>query len=120
MEKSLSFSSLEKHVLHELRRRVNLSEDPVDLENLFQLMVEKIVSSEALARLKIKARDIMFDPTHQDGFRLTENLMAHAGFREIYDHSDLRHVIGRCAQPICKHHTHLKNNLRKSENKIRG
>jgi len=120
MEKSLSFSSLEKEVLHELRRRVNLSEDPTDLENLFQLMVEKIVSSDALARLNIKSRDISFDPSHQDGFRLTDQLMADKGFREIYDHSDLRHVIGRCAQPIRKHHTHLKKNLRKSENKIRG
>lgn len=120
MEKSLSFTSLEKDVLHELRRRVNLSEEPADLEKLFQLMVEKIVSSENLAKLNIKSRDITFDPGHQDGFRLTDQLMGHAGFREIYDHSDLRHVIGRCAQPISKHYTHLKNNLRKSENKIRG
>lgn len=119
MEKSLSFTGLEKQVLHDFRKRVNLSEDPLDLEKLFVRMVQKILQSDALSRFNIQSEDIIFDPGHDDGFRLSEKLLLSSEFRALYDHSDLGNVIGRFAQPISKRYIHLKRNPRRSEPKIR-
>jgi len=119
MEKILSFTGLEKQVLHEFRKRVNLSEDSLDLEQLFRHIIEKIFKSESLVRMNINVHDFVFDPDQQEGYRLSDHLLNSEAFRRIYDNSDLRHVIGRFAQPISKRYTHLKKNPRRSDNKIR-
>ncbi len=120
MGKSLSFSGLEKQFLHEFRNRVILSQDPNELENLFHHMVDKIVNSASLAHMNINVKDFIIDPQHQDGYRMAEPLLAREEFRQIYENSDLRQIIGRFAQPICKRSIHLKRNPKRSDTKIRG
>ncbi len=119
MGKNHSFSGLEKQILHEFRNRVKLSEDPMDLEKLFQLMIGKLLRSDILIPLNIKTDDVVLDPRKPEGYCLADHLFRIEEFRQIYDHSDLRHVIGRFAHPISKRHTHLKKKPRRSDARVR-
>jgi hypothetical protein len=120
MKGKISFSHIEKELLPEMRNKLNLAEDSVDVSNHFKFtMVNLLQKVFANDPLEFKTDDIAFNPDSQDYFSVNPNLLNHSLFKQTWEESDLPNVVKRFADTSYHRYIHLNKHLEKTKLKIR-
>lgn len=122
MEGKTSFSELEKEFLHVMRNGINNSEDKIDLENHFsntmKIFLNRIVQHEHIP-VEVDEADIIFSPRARNHFIISGKLTRTEPFKNLWDSSDLPHVIERFATTAHKKYLHLDKQKERVRFKIR-
>jgi len=121
MKGQISFSTLGNEFIHEVREKINNSENKVDLTNHFSYTVthflNRVFESENFV---VDADDIIFDPKEKNNFKVSSNLMDVAIFKDTWKKSDLPNVIKKFADSTYHRYLHLEKHLEKTQKKIRN
>ncbi len=121
MKGQISFSTLGNEFIHEIREKINISENKVDLTNNFSYTVtnflNRVFENENFV---VDADDITFDPQEKNNFKVSSNLMKVAIFKETWKKSDLPNVIKKFADSTYHRYLHLEKHLEKTQKKIRN
>ncbi|MCD4820226.1 MAG: hypothetical protein K8S23_16210 [Candidatus Cloacimonetes bacterium] len=121
MKGKISFSHIEKEYLHEMRNKINNSENKSDLKNHFSFtilnMLEEVFEEK---EVELNGDDVLFDPKAEKYFILSSSLKDQVIFQETWKGSDLPNVIGRFAYSTYHRYLHLDKHLEKTERKIRN
>ncbi len=120
MKGQMSFTHIEKELLPEMRKKLNLAEDTVDVGNHFKYtiisLLQKVFEDE---ELELDADDVSFSPKAKDYFSVSSKLFNHQAFKQTWEKSDLPNVIKRFADTSYHRYVHLNKHLEKTNLKIR-
>ncbi|MCF7858864.1 MAG: hypothetical protein K9N07_05995 [Candidatus Cloacimonetes bacterium] len=121
MENQISFSTIGKDFAHELRDKINNSENIIDLKNNFVYTVINFMNKVfAEEQLSFDADDITFDPNKDEFYLLNDRLLQNQQFKKTWDNSDLKNVIGKFADSVKHRYIHLNKHNEKTNKKIRN
>ncbi len=118
--KELSFTSLEKKVLHQMRERVNNAEDRIDLGNHFEFTVSTFLKKVFGKEVTIKVDDVVFNPSVFNHFTISQRLLDSQRFREVWRNSDLPNFIKRLADSTYHKYVHFGRHNERTDSKIRN
>jgi hypothetical protein len=120
MKGQMSFTHIEKELLPEMRKKLNLAEDTVDVGNHFKYtiinLLQKVFENE---QLELDADDVAFSPKAKNYFSVSPKLLNHQAFKQTWEQSDLPNVIKRFADTSYHRYVHLNKHLEKTNLKIR-
>lgn len=121
MKKQMSFSNLERKYAHELRNKINHSENVSDLRRLFQHTVSNFLLEVFEEEdFTIREEDIQFDPEHKKYYSISDELQQKPAFKKIWDNSDLPDLLHRFSKAINNHYVALNKHNERTEKKIRS
>jgi hypothetical protein len=121
MKKQMSFSNLERKYAHELRNKINHSENVSDLRRLFQHTVSNFLLEVFEEEdFTIREEDIQFDPEHKKYYSISDELQRKPAFKKIWDNSDLPNLLHRFSKAINNHYVALNKHNERTEKKIRS
>lgn len=117
----LSFSKDENELLPDYRNKIARAESTEDVKKIFTKTVGHLLERVFGDSLKIEYGDVSLKPGELDGhaFTLNDRIKTNPAFTEIWEKSDLRHVLGRLAQTAHNRHKHLEKHPEKTNAKIR-
>ena len=122
MKGTVSFAPIEKELMHEMRNTVKRVEDTIDLENRFSTIMKALLEKACERQhipIDVDIDDVVFDPEAGNYYVLSKKLKNIAGFSDLWDSSDLKHVIGRFAESAYRKYLHLHRHPEKARFKIR-
>jgi len=119
MSKRMSYSKIEKTILHDFRNKINLAESTEDLKKFFAYSAQKLFNSVFSGKMSFDFTDTALLPGTKPYYQLHERLLSSEDFKEVWDGSDLPQVIGRLAKSATNHYTRLEKNPGKTEAKLR-
>ncbi len=119
MKGQISFSAIGNELIHELRDRLNNSEDITDVRNNFSYTVISLLS-QAFENIEIDADDVNFTPEKENRYSISDRLMNIKEFKEIWQHSDLSNVINKFADSSYHRYLHTNKHQEKTNKKIRN
>jgi hypothetical protein len=121
MKKQMSFSNLERKYAHELRNKINHSENVSDLRRLFQHTVSNFLLEVFEEEdFTIREEDIQFVPEHKKYYSISDELQRKPAFKKIWDNSDLPDLLHRFSKAINNHYVALNKHNERTEKKIRS
>ncbi len=115
-----SYASLEKEFAHELRDKLNHSEDGGDVSNMFAHIITKMLNKIFGEKLSIKDPDIIFEPSGDVHFSFSRRLLDNNDFTECLENSDMGNIVSRFADSCYHRYLHLNKHLEKNKLKIRN
>lgn len=115
-----SYVSFEKDFAHELREKLNHSEDGGDVYNMFSHIISKMLNSIFKERLRVKNSDITFDPDCNTHFSLSRKLLDNEMFTDELANSDIGNIISRFADSCYNRYVHLNKHPEKTNLKMRN
>lgn len=117
----ISFVSISNDLLHQLRDRINNSEDKTDLRNSFAYttreFLERVFEN---SKLPINDESFRFDPKAKDYFVINRKLKNNSEFKFMWENSDLPNLIGKFALSTFNRYKHLNKHPEKTNLKIRN
>ena len=119
MSKRMSYSKIEKIILHDFRNKVNHAESTEDLKKFFVYSAQKLFNNVFAGKMTFDFDDISLQPASAPHFQLHERLLSAHDFKAVWDSSDLPQVMGRLAKAAAHHYVRLAKNPAKTEAKIR-
>lgn len=119
MSKRMSYSKVEKAILHDFRNKINHAESTEDIKKFFVYIILRLFEEVFDGKITCEFEDISLRPTSEPAYQLHERLVSSGNFKDVWDNSDLPQVVGRFATVASHHHTRLKKNPGKTELKIR-
>lgn len=119
MEKTFSFTAIEKELSHGFRNKVNGAETVNDLRNLFSHTMIALVKKALPETTVIDFGTVGFDPLSEGLVKIDTRLMQKKEFQNLLDHSDLKRVMERFAKSINRRYLHLQKHSEKTNLKIR-
>ncbi|MDZ7641335.1 MAG: hypothetical protein U5J62_04820 [Desulfurivibrio sp.] len=120
MTTQLSFSKDENEILPDFRNKINKAESTEDVKKIFAYTMGNLLGRVFNGNFKIEYDDISLLPdAEQRPFQLSSRLGQRPEFVELWDNSDLPHVVSRLAHTAQKHYRHLGKNPEKTNSKIR-
>lgn len=122
MKGMVSFAPLEKELKHEMRNTIKKVEDTVDLENKFSAIMKELLERACERQhipIDVNIDDVMFNPEAGNYYIISKKLKKMAEFSDLWDSSDLKHVIGRFADSAYRKYVHLHRHPEKARFKIR-
>jgi hypothetical protein len=112
---------LERKYAHELRNKINHSENVSDLRRLFQHTVSNFLLEVFEEEdFTIREEDIQFDPEHKKYYSISDELQRKPAFKKIWDNSDLPNLLHRFSKAINNHYVALNKHNERTEKKIRS
>lgn len=115
-----SYAGLEKGFAHELREKLNHSEDGGDVSNMFSYVITKMLNNIFGDKLIVKDPDIIFEPEGTSHFSFSRRLLDNGEFTECLENSDMGNIIERFALTAYNRYVHLNKHLEKSRMKLRN
>jgi hypothetical protein len=122
MTGTISFASLEKEMMHEMRNCIKKVEDTIDLENRFSSIMKHLLEKACERQhlpIDVNMDDVMFNPEAGNYYMVSKKLKKIAEFSELWDTSDLKNVIDRFAGCAYREYLHLHRHPEKARFKIR-
>ncbi|MEN8135335.1 MAG: hypothetical protein ABFS18_07330 [Thermodesulfobacteriota bacterium] len=119
MSKMMSYSKIEKTILHDFRNKVNHAESTEDLKKFFTYSAQELFNNVFAGKMTFDFDDISLQPDGAPHFQLHERLLSANAFKAVWDSSDLPQVMGRLAKAAANHYVRLEKNPAKTEAKIR-
>lgn len=116
----ISFAAVGNELLHQMRDRINNSEDINDLKNNFSYTMTKLLHRVFEGSEIILDNDsIVFDPQKEKYFQIKPKLHKNMEFESFWENSDIFSVVEKFALATYKRYMHLKKNPQKTKLKIR-
>ena len=119
MSKMMSYSKIEKAILHDFRNKVNHAESTEDLKKFFVYSAQELFNNVFAGKMTFAYDDISLLTDNVPHFQLHERLLTSNDFKAVWDSSDLPQVMGRLAKVAANHYIRLAKNPAKTEAKIR-
>ncbi|ADH85131.1 hypothetical protein [Desulfurivibrio alkaliphilus] len=122
MTVQLSFSKDENELLPDFRNKISKAESTEDVKKVFAQTTGQLLTRIFGDKIKTEYEDIRLNPAEINGapaFTVTSNLKDQPNFVEIWENSDLPHVVGRLAQTAKNRYKHLEKHPEKTNAKIR-
>ncbi|MDY6969164.1 MAG: hypothetical protein SVR08_11005 [Spirochaetota bacterium] len=121
MERQTSFINLGKKYMHTMRKKINISEDKIDLGNHFSHIVTNMLNKVFYEKeLNIDQDDIAFNPKAENHFTLSSKLLNSEIFIKSWNNSDLPSLVTKFANSTYSRYIHLNKHQEKTEQKIRN
>lgn len=114
-----SFTHIERELMHHYRDQLNHAESEEDVKKFFFQTIERLLSNILDGAMKIDNDDVVLTPGNPPYFQISERLSTNETFQALQEHSDLKAVLRRFAEPAIKHNQHLRGHPEKTESKIR-
>ena len=119
MTRQLSFTKYEQEILPQFRKQCNSAESTEDVKKFFSYSSQRLMHNVFQGRLRFQWDDIALQPAGAPFFQVNERLMSSGDFKEIWDHSDLPHLLRNLAKSAVNRFKHLEKNPEKTNKKIR-
>ena len=119
MSKRMSYSKIEKIILHDFRNKVNHAESTEDLKKFFAYTAKDLFNNVFAGEMTFNFDDTSLLPDSDPQFQLHERLLSANVFQAVWGSSDLPQVMGRLAKVAANHYIRLAKNPAKTEAKIR-
>lgn len=120
MSKQLSFTKFEKELLPEFRQKINLAESSEDVKTFYARTSLALFDKAFEGEFALEFEDIMLQPENDDKYALSDRLRASQNFIEIWNTSDLPHILGRFTDMALNRYARLEKHPEKTEAKIRN
>lgn len=118
MTRQVSYSKIEKEVRPGLREKLNVAESTEDVKKFFVYAVKELLDKLFEGETALEYEQIALDPDQAEGYTLSPSLLHDSRFKEVWDNSDLPHILRRMAEVAVKRYTHLEKHPDKTEAKI--
>lgn len=115
-----SYVSYEKDFAHELREKLNHSEDGSDVYNMFSFVIAKMLNRIFGEKLKVKNNDITFEPDCSTHFSFSRKLLDSDIFTDQLANSDIGNIVNRFAESAYNRYVHINKHLKKTNLKVRN
>jgi hypothetical protein len=119
MVKIQSFTKIENELLPKFRKQLNEAESTEDVRKFFVYCVHELCNEALDRQVSLQFEDISLQPEGEQPFQVADHLLANAAFAEVWQSSDLSHIIGRFAEQAVGRYRRLEKNPAKTEAKIR-
>lgn len=120
MKGQVSYSALGNKLIHELRDKLNNTENIADIRHVFSYTVIKLLNKAFEENdIVIDAEDVRFKPNNNTHYHISKRLMNINSFQETWQNSDLKNVINKYANSAYKRYLHTNKHLEKTNKKIR-
>ncbi|MFH7319130.1 hypothetical protein ACHHRT_00810 [Desulfurivibrio sp. D14AmB] len=120
MTTQLSFNKDENELLPDYRNKIGKAESTEDVKKIFAQTMGALLTRVFNGNLQVEYDDISLAPqTEARPFTLSDRLGGRSEFAELWEKSDLPHVIGRLAQTAQNRYRHLEKHPEKTNSKIR-
>lgn len=118
-----SFSKIEKELLPAFRNQIGAAESTEDVRKFFVHTILELFSRATEGEITQEFEDIKlnYNPDSEDCgmYILSDAIKNQEAFKNIWEASDLQHIIDRFAQAACNRYKHLEKKPEKTESKIR-
>lgn len=119
MSRQISFTKYEKELLPDFRQKINLAESSVDVKTLYARTSLELLDKALEGELSLEFEDIALEPDNDNKYVLSDRLLASPTFTDIWNNSDLPHVLARFTDTAINRFVHLEKHPEKTEAKIR-
>jgi len=115
-----SYVNYEKDFAHELREKLNHSEDGGDVYNMFSHIITKMLNKIFGEKISVNNDDIRFEPEGITHFSFSRKLLDNEEFSTELANSDIGNIINRFADSAHHRYVHLNKHLERTKLKIRN
>jgi hypothetical protein len=115
----ISFVSIEKELNPQFREKINISENTVDVMNVFSWTAAEFLKRALGEKHNIRIADITLAPDCDPGYVLSERLLNVKELADVKDKSDLFDIINHFADSSKHRYIHLKKHPEKTNLKIK-
>ena len=119
MTQQQSFSKVENELQHKFRKMVNEAESTEDVKKFFIYCMQELFRRACVGQLELQFDDIGLRPEENPPFMISEHVRSREDFAQLWDTSDLPHIVSRFAELALNHYKHLAKNPEKTEMKMR-
>jgi len=119
MTRQLSFTKYEQEILPQFRKQCSTAESTEDVKKFFSYSSQRLMQNVFKDKLQFQWDDIALHPANDPFFQVNDRLMASGDFKEIWEHSDLPHLVKNLARSAVNRFRHLEKNPEKTNKKIR-
>lgn len=118
MTRQVSYSKIEKEVRPGLREKINMAESTEDVKKFFVYAVKELLDRILEGRIEVDFEQVALAPDEEDGYTLSPALLHDPLFKEVWEISDLPHIVRRMAEVAVKRYIHLEKHPDKTEAKM--
>jgi len=119
MTQQRSFTKTENELLPKFRKMTNEAESTEDVKKFFAYCMQELIGQASDGRLALQFAEIELIPGAEPPYRFSEAVRAGEDFAQVWQTSDLGHIVQRFAELAVRRHRHLEKNPQKTEAKIR-
>ena len=119
MADQVSFTKHEHEIVPGFREKINHAESTEDVKKFFFQTGRKLLQRVFQELPTLGPEDITLRPGRKPGYHLSPRLQGLPGFRTLWQHSDLPHVLARLAESARRRYRHLEKSPAKTDAKIR-
>lgn len=119
MTRQLSFTKYEQEILPQFRLRCNNAESTEDVKKFFSYSSNRLLQNVFQGSVQFQWDDIALHPNDDPFYQVNERLMTSSNFKEVWEHSDLPHLVKNLARSAVHRFKHLEKNPEKTNKKIR-
>jgi len=119
MSQQRSFTKAENELLPKFRKMTNEAESTEDVKKFFAYCMQELMGQAFDGRLALQFADIELVPDGEPPYRLSAAARAGEEFAQVWETSDLGHIVQRFAALAVRRYRHLDKNPQKTEAKIR-
>ncbi len=120
MEKTISFTHMEKEFLPGFREGVNNAKNAPDLENFFAHAMASFLQRIMGESFHTRDSDVLFAPGADPQFVLHPRLLQNPLFHNLHSHSDLPRILRRFASSLDRRYQHVIKHTSRTRLKIRN
>jgi len=119
MTKRVSFTKYLNKLLPKFREDMNRAESTEDVRKFFSYTVKELLKDIIEKEIEIRDEDIIFLPEKPPYFSLSQKLFSDDRLKNMWEESDLPHIIEKLADSALGRFKHLEKHPEKTESKIR-
>jgi len=107
MNTHVSFSRVEQEILPKYRDNINHAKSTEDVKKFFVYAAQELVGKALEGRVSLEYEDFRLDFELQKPFHVSERLLENQNFLEVWETSDLPHIVARLAETAHNHYLRL-------------
>lgn len=119
MTKTQSFSKAENELLPKFRKLTNEAESTEDVKKFFVYCIQELFEHALEGQLNLQFDDVGLQPEGAPPFFISNQVQTNTAFAEVWQNSDLPHIVTRFAEQAVGRYKHLEKKPTKTEAKIR-
>jgi len=120
MTRQQSFTKIENELLPRFRKMTNEAESTEDVKKFFAYSMQELLGQVFSGQLELQFGDVELLPEGEPPYRLSAAVRSLEDFTQVWDNSDLSHIVLRFAELAMNRYRHLDKNPRKTEAKTRS
>jgi len=118
MTTQASFSKIEKELRAALRKNINTAESTEDVKKFFVYAVQELLDKVLEGQVRVEYEHISLAPDKPEGYTLSPILLRGRHFKQVWNTSDLPHIVRRMAEFAVKRYKRLEKYPDKTEAKM--